>query len=216
MLLKLIETILHLDESLQMIASQYTVLAYALLFLIIFLETGIVVTPFLPGDSLLFVGGALAATGLFDIKILFLTVFVAAVAGDTVNYHIGKYLGPKIFKKESSWLFHKEHLLRAQAFYEKHGKKTIILARFIPIIRTFAPFVAGIGSMSYRVFLAYNIIGGFFWSGLFTFSGFLFGNIPWIKERFGLMVIIIILISLLPLLKELIAHFLLKKHTDKS
>ena len=117
MLLKLIETILHLDESLQMIASQYTVLAYALLFLIIFLETGIVVNPFLPGDSLLFVGGALAATGLFDIKILFLTVFVAAVAGDTVNYHIGKYLGPKIFKKESSWLFHKEHLLRAQVFF---------------------------------------------------------------------------------------------------
>ena len=211
MVFQIIEVILHIDKYLQAIVNEYSIATYVLLFLIIFFETGIVVTPFLPGDSLLFAAGALAATGSFNIEILFIIILTAAVLGDALNYQIGKYIGPKIFKKESSLLFHKEHLVRAQAFYEKHGKKTIILARFIPIIRTFAPFVAGIGTMSYRVFLAYNFIGAVLWCSLFIFGGFLFGNIPWVKEHFGLLIITIIFISLLPLLKAIIVHFLMKR-----
>jgi len=211
MVFQIIEVILHIDKYLQAIVNEYSIATYVLLFLIIFFETGIVVTPFLPGDSLLFAAGALAATGSFNIEILFIIILTAAVLGDALNYQIGKYIGPKIFKKESSLLFHKEHLVRAQAFYEKHGKKTIILARFIPIIRTFAPFVAGIGTMSYRVFLAYNFIGAALWCSLFIFGGFLFGNIPWVKEHFGLLIITIIFISLLPLLKAIIVHFLMKR-----
>ena len=211
MVFQILEVILHLDKYLQVIVNEYSAMTYVLLFLIIFLETGIIVTPFLPGDSLLFAAGALAATGSFKIGILFLVIFIAAVLGDTVNYHIGKLIGPKIFKKESSLLFHKEHLIRAQKFYEKHGKKTIILARFIPIIRTFAPFVAGIGTMSYWTFLAYNIIGAVLWCALFIFGGFLFGNIPWVKENFGLLIIAIIIISLIPLVKEIIVHFFMQK-----
>ena len=211
MIFQIVEVILHIDRYLQAIVNEYSIATYALLFLIIFFETGIVVTPFLPGDSLLFAAGALAATGSFNIGILFIIFFIAAVLGDALNYHIGKYIGPKIFKKESSLLFHKEYLVRAQTFYEKHGKKTIILARFIPLIRTFAPFVAGIGAMSYRVFLAYNLIGAALWCSLFIFGGFLFGNIPWVKEHFGLMVIAIIFSSLIPLLKEIIVHFLMKR-----
>lgn len=191
--------------------NQYSTLTYVLLFLIILTETGVVIMPFLPGDSLLFAAGALAATGAFQIYTLFFLIFTAAVIGDTLNYHIGKFIGPKIFTKESSLFFHKEHLARAQHFYEKHGKKTIILARFIPIIRTFAPFVAGIGVMPYKIFLIYNIIGGALWSAMFIFGGFFFGNIPLIQENFGLFIIGIILISLTPLVKELVYHFLLKK-----
>ncbi len=211
MTLQFIEIILHIDKYLQLIVTAYPLMTYALLFLIIFLETGIVITPFLPGDSLLFAAGALAATGSFDIGILFVVMFIAAVLGDTLNYHVGKYSGPKIFKKESSLLFHKEYLVRAEAFYEKHGKKTIILARFIPIIRTFAPFVAGIGAMPYRIFLLYNLMGALLWCGLFVFGGFLFGNIPPVKEHFGLLVIAIIFVSLIPLIKEIIVHFLSKR-----
>lgn len=203
MLLQFADIILHLDKYLQTIASEYSALTYILLFLIIFLETGIVVTPFLPGDTLLFAAGTLAATGVFRIEILFSIIFIAAVVGDALNYHIGKYVGPKIFKKESSLLFNKEHLARAQKFYEQHGKKTIILARFIPIIRTFAPFVAGIGTMPYKIFLMYNIIGAALWCGLFIFGGALFGNIPWVKEHFGIIILAIIFISLLPLAKEI-------------
>lgn len=205
MLFQLTNTILHLDKYLQTIVNEYSALTYLLLFLIIFFETGIVVTPFLPGDSLLFVAGTLSATGSFNVEILFLIIFIAAVAGDAVNYHIGIYAGPKIFKKESSWLFNKEHLVRAQKFYEKHGKKTIILARFIPIIRTFAPFVAGIGAMPYRIFLIYNVVGAALWCGLFIFGGFLFGNIPWVKEHFGILILAIIFISFIPLVKELVS-----------
>ena len=211
MVFQIIEVILHIDKYLQAIVNEYSIATYVLLFLIIFFETGIVVSPFLPGDSLLFAAGALAATGSFNIEILFIIILTAAVLGDALNYQIGKYIGPKIFKKESSLLFHKEHLVRAQAFYEKHGKKTIILARFIPIIRTFAPFVAGIGTMSYRVFLAYNFIGAVLWCSLFIFGGFLFGNIPWVKEHFGLLIITIIFISLLPLLKAVIIHLFMKR-----
>lgn len=201
MISKIFEVILHLDKYLQIIVNQYSTATYLLLFLIIFFETGVVVMPFLPGDSLLFVAGALASTGSFKIMLLFLVIFIAAVIGDTVNYHAGKFFGPKIFKKESSFLFHKEYLLRAEKFYEKHGKKTIIIARFIPIIRTFAPFVAGIGKMPYGTFLIYNIVGAAAWCGIFIFGGYLFGNIQWIKENFGLLILAIIFISLIPLIK---------------
>ncbi len=211
MLFEAINTILHIDKYLEIAVNEYASLAYLLLFLIIFLETGIVITPFLPGDSLIFAAGALAATGSLRIEILFLTLFIAAISGDTLNYHIGKFIGPKVFRRESSFLFHKSHLLRAQTFYEKYGKKTIILARFVPIVRTFAPFVAGIGKMNYGIFLMYNVIGGALWSGLFVFGGYLFGGIPWIKNNFGLFVLVIILTSLIPILKELVVHLLKKE-----
>ena len=212
MIFQIFDVLLHIDKYLQAIASQYSTLTYAILFLVIFLETGIVITPFLPGDSLLFAAGALAAIGAFKIGLLFFVIFIAAVLGDAINYHIGKFIGPKIFRKESSLFFQREHLVRAQEFYHKHGKKTIILARFVPIIRTFAPFVAGIGVMPYRIFLFYNIIGAFLWSALFVFGGYLFGNIPIVQENFGIFVIVIIFISLIPLIKEIIVHFLKKKN----
>ncbi|MBI2453341.1 VTT domain-containing protein [Candidatus Peregrinibacteria bacterium] len=208
---QIIEAILHLDKYLQIIVNEFSSLTYALLFLIIFFETGIVITPFLPGDSLLFAAGALAATGSLKVEMVFIIIFIAAVLGDTINYHIGKWIGPKIFKNESSIFFHKKHLVRAQKFYEKYGKKTIIFARFIPIIRTFAPFVAGIGTMPYGIFLLYNILGGLLWSCLFIFGGFLFGNIPWVKEHFGLFIIAIIISSFIPFIKEIISHFSNKK-----
>jgi membrane-associated protein len=211
MLIQTIEIILHIDRYLQGIVSQYSALTYFIIFFIIFIETGLVVTPFLPGDSLLFAAGALAATGSFNIELLLVIVILAAVLGDTVNYHIGKFIGPKVFKQESSLLFNKEHLIRAEKFYEKHGKKTIILARFLPIIRTFAPFVAGIGSMAYGVFLIYNVIGAVMWSSLFLFCGYLFGNIPWVKAHFGLLVLTIIFVSLIPAVKEVIALILSKR-----
>lgn len=211
MISQTIGIILHIDKYLQVIVNDYSSITYVLLFLIIFFETGIVITPFLPGDSLLFAAGALAAIGSFNLNLLFIIVFIAAVLGDTFNYSIGKYIGPKIFKKESSLLFNKKYLARAQTFYEKHGKKTIILARFIPFIRTFAPFVAGIGRMSYGVFIVYNLIGALLWCSLFIFGGFLFGNILWVKEHFGLLVIAIIFISLLPLFRGIVYHLLNKR-----
>lgn len=203
---------MHLDKYLQIMVSEYAVVTYLLLFLIIFLETGIVIAPFLPGDSLLFAAGALAATGSFELGLLFFVIFLASVLGDTLNYQIGNFIGPKIFNKESSWLFNRRYLLRAQEFYEKNGKKTIILARFIPIIRTFAPFVAGIGTMSYWVFLLYNIIGAILWCVLFIFGGFLFGNMAIVKENFSLLILIIIIISLSPLIKEIWFYFKAKRN----
>lgn len=211
MTITIFETLFHLDKYLGNIVNEYYLLAYLFLFLIIFFETGVVVTPFLPGDSLLFVSGALAAADSLRIEALVFVIFIAAILGDALNYHIGKFTGPKIFKKESSLLFNKEYLTRAQNFYEKHGKKTIILARFIPIIRTFAPFVAGVGTMPYRTFLMYNIIGSALWVFIFIFGGFLFGNIPFVKENFGLVIIAIIFISLIPVLKEVAVHFYKKK-----
>lgn len=213
-MMQIIEFILHIDIHLRAIVEAYSAFTYFMLFGIIFLETGIVVTPFLPGDSLLFSAGALAATGSLNIVLVFIVIFCAAVLGDTLNYHIGKYIGPKIFTRESSWLFRKQHLIRAQQFYTKYGKKTIILARFIPIIRTFAPFVAGIGTMSYGVFLCYNIIGALIWSALFVFGGFLFGNISWVQEHFGLLIIAIIITSFIPVIKELICHLITKHKND--
>jgi len=212
---KAIDIILHLDKYLQVIVSDNPTLTYVLLFLIIFLETGVVITPFLPGDSILLVAGALAARDLFNIEILFVTILIAAILGDALNYHIGKFAGPKIFKKEESLLLNKEYLLRAQMFYEKHGKKTIIIARFVPIIRTFAPFVAGIGKMPYRTFLAYNIIGAILWCGIFIIGGFLFGNMPWVQAHFGSLILSIIFISLLPFGKELVCYFIAKARQNK-
>ncbi len=211
MFIEALQFILHLDAVVKSIAQEYALLAYVLLFLIIFFETGIVVTPFLPGDSLLFAVGALAASGVLRIDVLLVTVFVAAVLGDTLNYHIGKHVGPRVFRKENSFLFHKEHLIRAQAFYHKHGAKTIVIARFIPIIRTFAPFVAGIGVMKYRTFIGYNILGAFLWCTLFVIGGFLFGNIPFVQENFSLLIILIIVLSVIPLVKEFIVHVVQKK-----
>jgi membrane-associated protein len=201
----LIDLFLHLDRHLAEMVVQYGAAIYALLFAIIFLETGIVVTPFLPGDSLLFACGALAATGALDLPLLLVLLPLAAILGDTANYHIGKYIGPKAFTSRSRWL-KREHLDRTHAFYEKHGGKTIVLARFVPIVRTFAPFVAGIGLMSYPRFLAYNVFGGLLWVGLCLGAGYAFGNIPVVKSNFSIVVLGIVAISLLPIAIEYWKH----------
>src|SRR3989344_1255499 len=206
------DVILHLDKYLTVLVDQYGTWIYALLFLVIFCETGFVFTPFLPGDSLLFAVGALAAVGSMNIFILYGLLVLAAVLGDTVNYWIGMYVGPKIVERNIPFL-KKEYLLRTEKFYELHGNKTIMLARFIPIIRTFAPFVAGIGKMKYPRFLFYNIIGGFAWITLFLWGGFYFGNIQFIQENFSLVILIIIILSFIPMILEFIKH---RKNKTKS
>jgi membrane-associated protein len=198
-----INLIIHLDEHLSAIIQTYGVWTYLILFLIIFLETGIVITPFLPGDSLLFAAGTFAGMGALNIWVLFITLSLAAILGDTVNYWIGHYIGPKAFSGDIRFL-KKEYLERTHEFYEKHGGKTIILARFIPIIRTFAPFVAGIGAMTYGHFITYNIVGGIAWVAIFTFGGYFFGNLPFVQENFAFVVLAIILISVLPGVYEFI------------
>ncbi|MEW6184734.1 MAG: DedA family protein [Thermodesulfobacteriota bacterium] len=197
-ILSLIDLFLHLDKHLNVIISDYGTWTYLILFLIIFCETGLVVTPILPGDSLLFAAGTFAAAGALDPLWLFGLLSIAAVAGDTVNYWIGDLVGPKIFHKEQVRFFKKEYLIRTHEFYEKHGGKTIIFARFIPIIRTFAPFVAGIGEMTYIRFLSYNIVGGIAWIALFIYGGYFFGNLPVVRKNFTLVVMAIIFISILP------------------
>jgi membrane-associated protein len=189
--------IIHLDKHLAVIIQSYGVWTYLLLFLIIFMETGLVVTPFLPGDSLLFAAGTFAGLGVLNIWVLFITLSLAAILGDTVNYWIGHYIGPRAFSGNVRFL-KKEYLDRTHEFYERHGGKTIILARFIPIIRTFAPFVAGIGEMSYGHFISYNIIGGIAWVALFTFGGYFFGNLPFVQNNFSFVVVAIIIISVMP------------------
>jgi len=184
---------IHLDVHLGNLIATYGVITYVILFLIIFAETGLVVTPFLPGDSLLFTAGALAALGSFNIFLLFAVLLAAAIAGDTVNYKIGAIIGPKVYTKENRFI-KKEHLMKTHAFYEKHGGKTIIFARFLPIIRTFAPFVAGVGTMNYSKFIVYNITGAGLWVAAFTFMGYFFGNIPFVKEHFSFIVLAIFLI----------------------
>jgi membrane-associated protein len=193
-----IDFVLHLDRHLAEVITNYGVYTYGLLFVIIFLETGLVVTPFLPGDSLLFAAGAFAALGSLNVWVVFGLLCVAAVVGDTVNYAIGAYLGPKVFHFPRSRFFNPDHVRRTHAFYEKHGGITIIIARFIPIIRTFAPFVAGIGAMSYLRFLAYNVVGGVGWVTLCLFSGYFFGNLPFVRQNFSLVIIAIVIISVLP------------------
>ena len=197
LLLKAIDIFIHLDKYLGDIILQYGTLTYLLLFFIIFMETGLVVTPFLPGDSLLFAAGTFAAIEALDLRILFLLLTAAAIIGDTVNYWIGHLIGPRAFSGEVRFL-KKEYLDRTHEFYERHGGKTIILARFIPIIRTFAPFVAGIGAMSYGHFIAYNVIGGLAWVAFFTFGGYFFGNLPAVKHNFSWVVMAIIFLSILP------------------
>jgi membrane-associated protein len=198
-----IDFVLHMDEHLPQIVNDIGIWAYLVLFLIIFIETGVVVMPFLPGDSLLFAAGAVAATTHLSPLPLFLLLALAAVLGDTANYWIGHTLGPKVFTQKSRW-FKLEHLERTRAFYDKHGGKTIFLARFIPIIRTFAPFVAGIGKMRYSYFISYNLIGGIVWTGVFIFTGYFFGNLPFVKENFSVVIIAIILISLVPAVFEIV------------
>jgi len=180
------------------IIQNYGAWAYSILFLIIFAETGFVVTPFLPGDSLVFAVGALAASGSLNVSWLFILLGAAAVLGNVINYQIGRFIGPKIFLKENIRFLNKEYLERTHQFYEKHGGKVIIISRFVPILRTFAPFVAGVGKMTYQRFLIYNLIGGISWIGLFLFGGFYFGNIPLVKQNFSLVILAIILISILP------------------
>lgn len=194
-----IDLFLHLDEYLQEIIVNYGAWTYAILFIVIFVETGLVVMPFLPGDSLLFAAGTFAALGSFNVWGLIGLLIVAAVLGDAVNYSIGHYLGDRAYNIK--WI-KKEYLEKTHAFFEKHGGKAIFLARFVPIVRTFAPFVAGIGKMSYAYFATYNIVGGVTWVFLFTLLGFFFGNIPFVKQNFELVIIVIILISVLPMVYE--------------
>jgi len=190
--------VMHLNANLLDLVQTYGHWVYAIMFLIIFAETAFVVVPFLPGDSLLFAAGAVAAAGKLDLSVIIIALFIAAVLGDAVNYAIGAYLGPKVFRKQKSLFFNPAHLQRAHDFYEKYGGKTIIIARFVPIIRTFAPFVAGIGSMTYRTFLAYNVVGGILWIFSLTLAGYFFGNIPVVKKNFSLVIMAIVVISVMP------------------
>lgn len=193
-----LDLFLHIDVHLNEVIGRYGAFTYVLLFLIIFCETGLVVTPFLPGDSLLFAAGTFAAAGSLEAGTLFALLSVAAVLGDTLNYWIGHRMGPKVFSRESSRLLNRDHLERARVFYERYGAQTIILARFAPILRTFAPFVAGIGRMSYRRFLVFNIVGGILWIGVCVYAGFFFGNLPFVKRNFSAVVLAIVVISFLP------------------
>jgi len=204
---------MHLDRHLVSVIQDYGVWTYLILFLIIFCETGLVVTPILPGDSLLFAAGAFAAIGALDVLWLFGLLTAAAVAGDTLNYWIGHYLGPKVFHKKDVRFLNREYLDRTHRFYEKHGGKTIIIARFMPIIRTFAPFVAGIGKMTYIRFIGYNVSGGILWIASFVFGGYYFGNIPMVKKNFTLVIVAIIVLSVLPGVIEFLRHRLKASRT---
>ena len=197
-----ISFILHIDTHLDSIISNYGGWTYAILILIIFCETGLVVTPFLPGDSLLFAAGSFAARGSLDPFLLFILLTIAAVVGDTVNYWVGRAVGPRIFQKETRFI-KKKYLERTQQFYEKHGGKAIIMARFVPIVRTFAPFVAGVGIMDYKRFVIYNVVGGVLWVAICVFAGYFFGNLRIVQDNFELVIVMIIFISILPMLFEM-------------
>ncbi|NTV06634.1 MAG: DedA family protein [Chlorobiaceae bacterium] len=204
----LVDFIIHIDTHLQVLAAQYGLWLYAILFLIIFCETGLVVTPFLPGDSLLFAAGSLASMpgSSLDPHLLFLLFFSAAVLGDSLNYQIGHQIGPKVFNYEKSRIFNTEHLAKTNLFFHKYGGKTIIIARFIPIIRTFAPFVAGIGAMRYSRFILFNIVGALLWVGVFSYSGYFFGQLPFVQQNFKLLIFAIIAISFMPPVFEYLKH----------
>ena len=199
-LTQFIDIVLHLDKHLALLVQQYGLWIYGILFVIIFSETGFVVTPFLPGDSLLFVAGALAALGEggMDIFVLIVVLSIAAILGNTVNYHIGRYLGPKVFHWENSRFFNRAALLKTHAFYEVHGGKTLVISRFLPLFRTFAPFVAGIGAMSYAKFTLFNLAGAIAWVASLCLAGYWLGNIPWVKANLSLIIIGIIVVSLVP------------------
>jgi len=217
-----VDIFVHLDRHLAEVIQSYGTWTYGLLFLIIFMETGLVVTPFLPGDSLLFAAGSFAAIEagsggrVLSLGLLFALLALAAILGDTVNYAIGHFLGPKVFHFPKSRLFNPEHLRRTHVFYEKYGGKTIIIARFVPIIRTFAPFVAGIGSMSYLRFLAYNVVGGLAWVAVCLFAGYYFGNLPFVRKNFSVVVLAIIVISVLPAVVEYLRHRAETRRAAKS
>jgi membrane-associated protein len=201
----LIDIILHVDRHLFELVAAHPVAVYFILFVIVFCETGLVVTPFLPGDSLLFAVGALAGVGSLDVWLALGLLSVAAIAGDGVNYWVGSRLGPRIFRKENVRFLNRKHLERTYEFYEKYGRKTIVIARFVPIIRTFAPFVAGIGKMSYATFAAANILGALLWVGICVGAGYFWGNLPFVKRNFSLVILAVIIISILPAVFHLIA-----------
>lgn len=205
-LAQFIDLFVHLDKHLSAIIQAYGTFTYVILFLVVFCETGLVVTPFLPGDSLLFAAGTFAATGAFDVTTLFILLFCATLCGDNVNYWVGYHIGPKIFHRENVRFLNKKYLDRTHAFYEKHGGKAIIIARFMPIIRTFTPFVAGIGRMTYLKYLAYCVTGALLWVTTFVVGGYLFGNIPVIKQNFTIVIFAIILISIMPGIITYIRH----------
>lgn len=209
LLREVLDLFLHLDEHLYTLVNDYRSWTYLILFLIIFCETGLVVTPILPGDSLLFAAGAIAALGSLNILLLVVILIVAAILGDSANYTIGKFLGKKVFEKEYRFI-KKEYLIRTHNFYEKHGGKTIIIARFIPIIRTFAPFVAGVGIMTYSRFILFNVIGAILWVVLATYAGYFFGNIEIVKKNFSVVILAIIVISMLPMVFEYVRHRMAK------
>ncbi len=193
-----IDIVLHLDRHLQWLIQNYGVWIYAILFLIIFCETGLVVAPFLPGDSLLFVSGALAASGSMHVHTLFLVLVAASFLGDNTNYWTGRFFGPRVFSRQGSWLLNPAHLERTQAFYDQHGGKTVVIARFLPIVRTFAPFVAGIGRMAYPRFVLFAFAGALLWIGSLVYTGYFFGNMPWVKNNLTLVIIGIVVLSMLP------------------
>ncbi|GAA5102474.1 DedA family protein [Wohlfahrtiimonas larvae] len=200
--MQFIDLFLNLDKYLEIAVQQYGIWIYIILIIIIFCETGLVITPILPGDSLLFAAGALAAMGLLNIYLLFFTLLIAAILGDALNYQIGHYVGLKVFKQDAK-IFKLKYLEKTHNFYEKYGSKTIVIARFVPIVRTFAPFVAGASKMTYKTFATYNIFGAFLWMFLMLGAGYIFGTIPWIKNNFSIIVLGIIFISILPMIYEI-------------
>ena len=198
MLTTLIYSLLALDESVAALAAQHGPWLYAILFLVIFAETGLVVFPFLPGDSILFIAGTVVANADLNIHVLAVVLVAAAILGDTINYSVGHYIGPKVYDRPDSRWFKQAHLRRTHMFYEKYGGVTIIIGRFVPIIRTFAPFLAGVAGMSYRRFLAFNVIGAVAWIASLAYAGYLFGNIPWVKQNLSFIVVGIVIVSVLP------------------
>ena len=201
-----VDVILHLDQHLLVLVQNYGAWIYGILFIILFCETGLVVTPFLPGDSLLFVAGAIAGAGSMNVHLLVVLLLAAAVLGDSLNYAIGHYIGPKVFRFDDSWFFKKAYVERTHRFFERHGGKTIVLARFVPIIRTYAPFVAGIGAMDYRRFLLFNVAGALLWVASLTYAGYFFGNLPAVKNNLSLVILGIIVLSISPGIVELLRH----------
>lgn len=214
--MEIVNVFLHFNEYLAGIINTFGVWTYLILFIIIFAETGLVVAPFLPGDSLLFISGTLAGAGVLNLFTIYITFLAAAILGDSFNYYLGNKFGAKVFQKENSKLFNKAYLAKTQEFYEKHGGKTIILARFVPIVRTFAPFVAGIGSMHYRTFIVYNVVGAFIWVTSLTLAGYFFGGLDIVKNNFEIAVFVIIGISLIPVVFEYLKHRHEKKQAKKT
>jgi membrane-associated protein len=213
MLTTLFYSLLALDQTLAQLAAQYGPWLYALLFLVIFAETGLVVFPFLPGDSILFISGTVIATAGLDVHVLVGVLVAAAVLGDTVNYSVGHYVGPRVFDRPDSRWFRQEHLRRTQAFYDRFGGVTIIIGRFVPIVRTFAPFLAGVAGMTYRKFLSFNVVGAMAWIASLVYAGYLFGNIPWVKDHLTLIVLAIVVVSLMPATSTILREWLRRRRT---